>query len=107
MKKYRLDSFTKGWFIGDFEPNIFRTKDFEVMVRYYATGDKEAKHVHKVADEITVIVSGKFKMNGEIFGPGDICHLSPGEPADFECLESGANMVIKMPSVMGDKYLVE
>lgn len=107
MKKYRLENFTRGWVVGDFEPNIIRSKDFEVMVRYYKAGDTEAKHVHKIADEITIIVSGKFTMNGEILEAGDIVHLLPGEPTDFACLEDGANAVIKTPSVMGDKYLVD
>jgi len=107
MKKYKLENFTRGWIVGDFEPNILRSKDFEVMVRYYKAGDKEAKHVHKIADEITVIISGKFKMNGEILTAGDIVHLLPNDPTDFECLEDGANVVTKRPSVMGDKYLVD
>lgn len=107
MKRYKLDQFTRGWVVGDFEPNIIRTKDFEVMVRYYKKGDKEAKHLHKIADEITIIVSGVFLMNGERLTAGDIIHLFPGDPTDFECLEDGANTVIKRPSVMGDKYLID
>jgi quercetin dioxygenase-like cupin family protein len=106
MKRYSLENFTRGWLVGDFEPNIIRTKDFEFMVRHYKAGDTEAKHVHKLADEITVIVSGKFVMNGETLGPGDIVHLVPGDPADFVCIEDGANAVIKTPSVMGDKYVL-
>lgn len=104
MKKYCLEDFTRGWIIGDFEPSIFRTKDFECMVRYYKAGDVEQKHVHKIADEVTIIISGKFKMNEEILGAGDIVHLAPNDPVDFACLEDGANAVIKRPSVMGDKY---
>ena len=108
MKKYNLqNNFIRGWVVGDFEKSIFPTKDFEFMVRYYKAGDKEPKHVHKIADEVTVIVSGKFKMNGEEVVAGDVIHLAPGDPTDFECLEDGANAVIKRPSVMGDKYLVE
>lgn len=106
MKKYNLNQFTRGWVVGDFEPNIIRSKDFEVMVRYYKKGDVESKHMHKIADEITIIVSGEFKMNGEILKAGDIIHLSPGDETDFECLSDGANTVIKTPSVMGDKYLI-
>jgi quercetin dioxygenase-like cupin family protein len=107
MKKYRLENFTRGWVVGDFEKSIFQTKDFEFMVRYYKKGDKEQKHVHKIADEVTVIITGRYKMNGEILEAGDVVHLSPGDPTDFECLEDGANAVIKRPSVMGDKYLID
>ncbi len=106
MKKYNLNQFTRGWIIGDFEPNIIRTKDFEFMVRSYKEGDKEQAHVHKVADEITVIVSGIFSMNGDIFKTGDIIHLSPGDSTDFVCMESGTTAVVKTPSVMGDKYVI-
>lgn len=76
------------------------------MVRYYKKGDHEARHMHKIAHEITVIVSGKFRINGMELVAGDIIHLLPGMNADFECLEDGANAVLKTPSVRGDKYLV-
>ncbi|MFO0743482.1 MAG: hypothetical protein U0469_00285 [Candidatus Paceibacterota bacterium] len=107
MKKYNLDLFTRGWIVGDFEPNILKTKDFEFMVRSYKEGDSEEKHEHRVADEITVIVSGKFIMNNEVLQAGDIVHLPPGTPADFMCLIDGATAVIKTPSVKGDKYIVQ
>ena len=106
MKKYKLSDFTRGWIVGDFEPTIIPTENFEFMVRDYKKGDKEARHVHKKADEISVIISGTFRMNDEILHKGDIIHLEPGISADFECLEDGFNAVIKTPSVKGDKYLV-
>ncbi len=106
MKIQRLENFTKGWVVGDFDPSIIKTKDFEFMVRYYKTGDTEAKHVHKIAEEITVIVSGKFRMNDKIVTAGDAVHLMPGEATDFECIEDGSNAVVKIPSVLGDKYIV-
>ena len=106
MKKYNLDSFTRGWIVGDFEPNILKTKDFEFMVHYYKSGESEAKHEHRIADEITVIVYGTFLMNGEKLSKGDVVHLIPGTAADFECLTDGATAVIKTPSVKGDKYIV-
>jgi quercetin dioxygenase-like cupin family protein len=106
MKTYKLNDFTRGWLIGDFEPNILRSKDAEFMVRYYKKGDKEARHIHKKTHEITVIVTGRFKMNGHELVPGDIIHLEPGIPADFECLEDGANAVFKSPSAIKDKYLI-
>lgn len=106
MKKYNLNNFTRGWIIGDFEPNIIKTKDFEVMIRNYKTGEKEQKHIHKIASEITAVVSGKFLMNGQIVSKNDIIYLNPGESTDFECLEEGATTVIKTPSVIGDKFII-
>lgn len=106
MIRHNLEEFTRGWIVGDFEPNILRTKNFEFMVRHYRKGDTENRHVHKKADEITVIVNGRFRMNAEIIQTGDIIHLEPGEASDFECIEDGATAVIKTPSIIGDKYIV-
>ena len=106
MNKYKLNDFIGGWIIGDFEPNIIRSKDFEFMVRYYKVGESEAQHVHKEADEITVIVSGKFMMNDVELIAGDVIHLKPNQSTDFLCLEDGSTAVVKTPSVIGDKYLI-
>ncbi len=106
MNKYNLDQFTRGWLVGDFQPSIINTKDFEFMVRFYKKGESEQKHVHKIAHEITVIVDGTFLMNNIKYTKGDIIHLLPGDATDFNCLEDGATAVIKTPSVMGDKYIL-
>ncbi len=104
MSRHHLDQFTRGWIVGDFAPTILPLKEAELMVRSYRAGDREARHVHRMTHEITVIVTGIFKMNGVRLGPGDIVHLEPGTPADFECLEDGSNVAFKTPSVKGDKY---
>lgn len=104
MKISRLENYKKGWVIGDFEPSLIRTKEVEVCVRKYEAGDREARHVHKIADEITIIVSGKFVMNGKELAEDDVVFLEKGEPVDFECLDAGYNTVIKVPSIIGDKY---
>ena len=74
MKKYSLKNFTRGWIVGDFEPSALKSKDFEFMVHYYKKGEKEARHVHKVAHEITVIVS--FRRDGTILGQPKITYES-------------------------------
>lgn len=94
MKKYRLDKFTRGWFIGDFEPALAKTKDFEVTVKYYKKSDKEAKHYHKIAAEFTAVTQGSCKINGKIFKSGDIILIEPGEAAEFEALEDCTNTII-------------
>jgi Cupin domain. len=106
MNVFRLDDMVKGWFVGDFEPTAIRTDVCEVSVKHYKGGDKESAHVHKVATELTIIVSGKVRMSGREFGAGDIVVVAPGEPTDFEALTDTTTTVVKLPSVKGDKYLV-
>lgn len=106
MKIYQADNFSKGWFIGSFEPTLLMTDRFEASLKRYKKGNVEGRHYHKIAKEFTVIGSGLFKMNNEILTPGSIVVLEPGESADFECLKSGVSFIIKTPSVLGDKYSI-
>lgn len=107
LQKFRLESFTKGWFLGDFEPTLLKTGNFEVAVKRYEKGDLDPKHFHKKAAEYTVIVKGLFKMNSEMVKEGDIIFIEQNKKTDFECLEEGITVVIKVPSVKDDKYLSE
>lgn len=107
MKVYKENSFKGGWFLGNFTPSIFVCKDFEVAVKRYKSGDYEKKHLHKLADEITFIVEGKVKMNNVIYEKGDIILIEKNESTDFECLEDATTVVVKIPSVIGDKYVIE
>ena len=95
-----------GWFIGDFEPSAWKTDLFEVAVKEYKAGDKEQKHLHKIAIEFTVIVRGKVKMNSIEYSEGDIIQIDPGNYTDFEAIEDTITVVVKQPSVKGDKYLL-
>lgn len=104
MQIEKLDRMVRGWFVGDFEPSVIRTPAFEVGVKFYKAGDKEDWHVHKIAGEVTVIVSGEVRMNGSAFVTGDIIALAPGEGSDFEAITDATTCVVKMPSVLGDKY---
>ena len=95
---------TSGWFIGDFEPTCMRTTACEVALKSYKAGDHEDVHVHRVATEITVIAAGSVTMNGRVFREGDIVILEPGEATDFQAVGDALTVVVKMPSVIGDKY---
>lgn len=107
MKIAKLENMFKGWFVGNFEPTLLRTNDVEVAVKSYKKGDYEEKHYHKIATELTVIVSGRVKMNGVEYGKGDIIVMEPNEATDFECLEDGTqNVVVKIPGANNDKYIV-
>lgn len=107
MQVAKLDDMIKGWFVGNFQPTLINTNDVEVAVKQYKKGDSEAFHYHKIATEITVIVSGRVRMNGIEYKQGDIIVIEPNESTDFLALEDTVNTVVKFPGASNDKYLGE
>ncbi len=106
MEVFKLENMFKGWFIGDFEPTLFKTQDVEVGVKLYDEGEYEPAHFHKVATEFTVILDGKVEMNGKIFESGQIIKISPNEATDFRALSKVKTLVVKIPGAINDKYPV-
>ena len=102
-----LDLMERGWFIGGFTPAVYSTEDVEVAIKKYKKNDEEDNHIHKIATEITVILSGKARMNDRVFSDGDIITIFPGEEANFYAMTDLITVVIKFPSVVNDKYIVE
>lgn len=96
-----------GWIVGDFSPTCLRTPAMEVACKHYPAGAREDAHVHRVATEVTLIASGRARMNGREFCAGDIVILEPGEATDFVAVEATTTVVVKAPSVAGDKYPVD
>ena len=104
MKKFNLsDAGARGWFIGDFDNAVFRTKDFEVTYQKNSRS-QTASHIHKLAYEITLVISGRQICNGQMFTAGDICILEPGDISQIEYLEETEVVTIKTPSVPSDKH---
>lgn len=106
MKNFKLDQMIKGWFVGGFTPTAFKTESCEVAVKNYNRGDKEDAHYHKIATEITVVISGTVKMMDKEWHEGDIIVLSPGEVTSFEAITDATNVVVKLPGALDDKYIL-
>jgi hypothetical protein len=104
MEISQLENMIKGWFIGDFEPSLYKTNDVEVGVKYYKEGDYEPSHFHKIATEFTVILDGKVQMNGNIYESGSILKILPNESTDFKALTNVKTVVVKIPGASNDKY---
>jgi anti-sigma factor ChrR (cupin superfamily) len=107
MRRYKLGDMRGGWFVGQFEPTVLKLPECEVAVKRYRAGDHEPTHVHRLAVELTLIVSGRVTMNGEAFGEGDIVELAAGEPCEFRVLEDAITVVVKSPSVPSDKHVLK
>ena len=106
MEKFDLDDMVKGWFVGDFEPNVICTKECEVGIKKYTAGTIENAHYHKKAVELTVVVTGKIRMNNDIFEAGDIVKVERNEIIEFEAINDSTTVVFKTGSYKGDKFLV-
>jgi len=106
MKTAKLSDMTRGWFIGDFEPSVLRTRDFEVGILTHKKGETWPAHYHSVATEYNVLLEGRMRIAGEVVTPGDVFWFDPGDVADPEFLEDCRVCVVKTPSIIGDKYEV-
>ena len=107
MKTFKMKDMFGGWFIGDFEPCALKDKRFEVAYKYHKKDEKWPTHYHKEATEINYMISGRMTIQGRLMEEGDIFVLEPYEVADPVFLEDCYLIVVKTPSVIGDKYEIE
>ena len=107
MKTFDLNTMTRGWFVGDFEPTALTTKACEVAVKRYKQGNEEAAHYHAVATELTLVLDGHARFSGRDVGPNEIVVVEPGEVLSFEAVTDVTTVVVKVPSAPADKYLAE
>ena len=100
----KLVDMSKGWFIGNFNPTLYKTEDVEVAVKHYKAGESEKYHFHKIATEFTVVVSGEIKMDGKIYKSGDIVIVPSEVSTDFHALTDVITTVVKIPGASNDKF---
>jgi quercetin dioxygenase-like cupin family protein len=102
----RLEDFKGGWFLGNFEPTLLKTEQFEVAVHRYKKGQQWPKHYHEFTTEYNCVISGRMRIQDTIFADGDLFVIHPMEVADPEFLEDCVLVIVKTPSIPGDKILV-
>jgi len=105
MDVHRVQEYVNGWFVGDFSPSVLHTTEFELAMKSYKAGDSEPTHVHRIATEITLVVSGRVSMNATEYSKGEFAIVSPGQAVAFTALEDSTTVVLKTPSAPDDKYL--
>lgn len=95
---------TRGWFIGDFEPSVLRTCNFEVGVLTHKKDEVWPKHYHALSTEYNLLLEGSMTVQGEKIYPGDIFIFEPMEIADPVFHEDCRVLCVKVPSRPGDKH---
>jgi len=106
MKTYKLKDFFKGWFIGNFEPTLLKTSNFEVAFQTHKKGYKTTDHYHKQSEEFNCLIHGKLSINGIVFEEGDIFIMEPMEVSKSEILEDCEILVVRIPSLKDDKVII-
>lgn len=107
MKVENIKNFKNGWIIGNFEPSLLKTKDFEVGVHTYGVDHTVDLHFHKLSSEFNYIISGKMVVNGCELQAGDIFVLQPYELSDTKFLEETTIIIARNHSCTKDKYKVK
>lgn len=106
MNITKIADYVRGWFIGDFEPTVLRTKNFEVGLLFHKKNEYWSPHYHKNSVEYNVLVSGKMVVQGKEINEGDVFIFEKGEVADPIFLEDCTLVCVKVPSIPSDKYEV-
>lgn len=106
MKKYRWKDFKGGWFIGNFEPSLLKNKFFEVAIHFYKKDQEWPKHYHKEAREYNMLISGEMTINDFPIEENEIFVIDQYEIAEPKYQTDCTVLIIKVPSVPGDKYEV-
>lgn len=106
MKIDKMSNMVGGWFIGDFEPSVYKTDQFEVCYKQHYKDEIWDNHYHKIATEINYLIKGEMKINDILFTKGDIFLIEPYEISVPEFLTDCELIVVKTPSIKEDKYII-
>ena len=94
-----------GWFIGNFEPSVYKTNNFEVGHLFIKKGEITPVHYHNNHMEINYIIEGKMSINNKILEKGDIFLFDKNVISSSFFYEDTQLICIKTPSLPGDKII--
>ena len=95
-----------GWFVGDFIPSAYKTSYFEVCYKKHKKNEKWDTHYHKKSIEINYLISGEMIINETKLTAGDIFLIEPYFISTPTFLEDCTLIIIKTPSIIGDKFVI-
>ena len=67
----KLSDTHRGWVIGDFEPSLLKTKDFEVGILTHLKGEVWPAHYHKKGTEYNILIKGTMNVCDTELTAGD------------------------------------
>ena len=106
MRLSNINDYKAGWFVGDFNPSIFKNPFFEVAHHKHAKGCETFPHYHAVTNELNYIVRGELMVSGKLLSQGDMWIYEPNEVSEVEFLADSELIIVRWPSIPSDKYEV-
>jgi len=98
--------FTRGWLIGNFEPNIKRTTEYEIGILQHKKDEKWAFHYHSQTTEINILISGEMLIN-DIFVKQNTIFIFEKNMISCPLFLSDCTVLcIKIPSLPNDKIII-
>jgi len=101
----RIENYSNGWIVGNFAPALAHSVEVEVAIKHLKAGDREPEHFQRQAVEITIVIHGSCRLNGEVLSAGDVLRIPANVSGDFVALSDVVLLVIKTPSLPGDKVV--
>ena len=105
FKDMKSPSHDGAWFIGNFEPTIFKTNMFEVGHLFIKKDEITPVHFHQNHKEFNYIIKGKMSINNKILEKGDIFVFDENVISVPFFYEDTEIICIKTPSCPGDKVI--
>ena len=106
IKLYKIEDMFRGWFVGNFEPSVFKHAGVEVGYLLHKKGEKWQTHYHNNLIEVNLLVEGKMILNDIELNKNEIFVIDKKVIACPIFLEDCYIICIKIPSMVGDKILI-
>lgn len=106
LQRAQLSQFKDGWYIGAFKPSLLPTKAFEVGFKVHKADSDWPAHYQEVATEYNFLAQGRMAIGEQIFNEGDLFIVKPGQIVKPIFVSDCKLVVVKVPSLPGDKVVV-
>lgn len=101
------EQFKGGWFIGAFNETAYKTNTCEIAYKIHLKDENWPNHYHKLADEINYLIEGSMTINEILLKAPTIFIIKKNESAVPKFLTDCKLIVVKIPGILNDKYIID
>ena len=102
MEFFDIRKMELGYFIGDFNPTVYRTNNVELSIKTLTAGTLDSCYYRKKDTQIVCVLSGTIECFERILGKGDIVSFRPGDMISLFALEDAEILITRLPGTKND-----